>query len=163
MRKVAYARRPAWAALAAILSMGLLVAVVTQTSSGATKAEGTLVVDTSFVVQTIDPGRMFEPTSQIAVKAAYDTLLTFRGPGTKPHPWLARSWKVSKDAKTFTFNLRRDVRFSDGTPLTSADVVFSYRRVINLKGSPSFLLANVRVSAPTPSRPPAGTTASPSG
>ena len=43
-------------------------------------------------------------------------------------PWLARSWTVSKDAKTFTFKLRRDVRFSDGTPLTSADVVFSYRR-----------------------------------
>ena len=148
MRKVAYARRPAWAALAAVLGMAFLVAVVTQTSSGATKASGTLVVDTSFVVQTIDPGRMFEPTSQIAVKAAYDTLVTFRGSGTKPQPWLARSWKVSKDAKTFTFNLRRDVRFSDGTPLTSADVVFTYRRLINLKGSPSFLLANVKVSAP---------------
>ena len=150
MRKVTHARRPAWAALAAILSTGLLVAVVTQTSSGATKAEGTLVVDTSFVVQTIDPARMFEPTSQIAVKGMYDTLLTFRGSGTKPHPWLASSWKVSKDAKTFTFKLRRDVRFSDGTRLTSADVVFSYRRVINLKGSPSFLLANVKASAPDP-------------
>lgn len=148
MRTVTHARRPAWAALAAILSTGLLVAVVTQTSAGATKAEGTLVVDTSFVVQTIDPARMFEPTSQIAVKGMYDTLLTFRGSGSKPHPWLATSWKVSKDAKTFTFKLRRDVRFSDGTRLTSADVVFSYRRVINLKGSPSFLLANVRVSAP---------------
>ena len=99
-------------------------------------------------MQTIDPARMFEPTSQIAVKGMYDTLLTFRGGGTKPQPWLASSWKVSKDAKTFTFNLRRDVRFSDGTPLTSADVVFSYRRVINLKGSPSFLLADVKVSAP---------------
>ena len=37
--------------------------------------------------------------------------------------------------------LRRDVDFGDGTPLTSADVVFSLRRLVNLKGNPSFLLA----------------------
>ena len=84
-------------------------------ASKQTAAAGTLVVDTSFVVQTIDPQRMFEPTSQIAVKGMYDTLLTFRGGSTQPLPWLARSWKVSKDAKTITFNLRRDARFSDGS------------------------------------------------
>ena len=148
MRKVALVRRPVLAVLAAVSVAALLVGVVTQTSSGATAADGTLVVDTSFVVQTIDPARMFEPTSQIAVKALYDTLLTFTAGGTKPQPWLASSWKASKDAKVFTFKLRRDVRFTDGTPLTSADVVFSFRRIINLKGSPSFLLANTKVSAP---------------
>jgi len=42
-----------------------------------------------------------------------------------------------------------NVRFADGTPLTSADVVFTYRRLINLKGNPSFLLAGVTVSAPS--------------
>ena len=148
MRNVALVRRPVLAVLAAVSVAALLVGVVTQTSSGATAADGTLVVDTSFVVQTIDPARMFEPTSQIAVKALYDTLLTFTAGGTKPQPWLASSWKASKDAKVFTFKLRRDVRFTDGTPLTSADVVFSFRRIINLKGSPSFLLANTKVSAP---------------
>ena len=42
---------------------------------------------------------------------------------------------------------KRNVHFADGTPLTSADVVFSFRRLINLKGNPSFLLAGVTVSA----------------
>jgi peptide/nickel transport system substrate-binding protein len=143
-------RRAVLVALAASVLVAL-VAAAAYASPGATEktaASGTLVIDTSFVVQTIDPQRMFEPTSQIAVKGMYDTLLTFRGGSTQPLPWLARSWKVSKDAKTITFNLRRNARFSDGSPVTSADVVFTYRRVINLKGSPSFLLAGVKVSAP---------------
>jgi peptide/nickel transport system substrate-binding protein len=149
MHRAAHVPRLALAALVAVaLAVVAVVASAAPAAGDKAAAEGTLVVDTSFVVQTIDPQRMFEPTSQIAVKGMYDTLLTFRGQSTTPLPWLARSWKVSKDAKTFTFTLRRDVRFSDGTPLTSADVLFSYNRVINLKGSPSFLLSGVKVSAP---------------
>jgi peptide/nickel transport system substrate-binding protein len=135
-------------ALAALVVLALAATTAYAAPEGGEAEVRTLVVDTSFVVQTIDPQRMFEPTSQIAVKGMYDTLLTFRGSSTKPLPWLARSWTVSKNAKTFTFKLRRDVVFSDGTPLTSADVVFSFRRLINLKGSPSFLLSGVTVSAP---------------
>jgi len=152
MHRAAQQRRRAMpAALVgiALLAIAAAAAFAAPNATGKAGADGTLVVDTSFVVQTIDPARMFEPTSQIAVKGMYDTLLTFRGESTKPYPWLARSWRVSKDAKTFTFDLRRNVRFSDGSPLTSADVVFSFRRLINLKGSPSFLLAGVRVSAPS--------------
>ena len=148
MHRAAHVPRLALPALVAVALAVVAAVASTSTAGDKVEAQGTLVVDTSFVVQTIDPARMFEPTSQIAVKAMYDTLLTFRGESTTPRPWLARSWRVSKDAKTFTFNLRRDVRFADGTPLTSADVLFSYRRVINLKGSPSFLLSGVKVSAP---------------
>ena len=150
MHRAAKPRRRILTAVVGGLALLALVAsaALAQPQARSAQAAGTLVVDTSFVVQTIDPARMFEPTSQIAVKGMYDTLLTFRGGDTTPRPWIARSWRVSADAKTFTFNLRRNVRFSDGTPLTSADVVFSYRRLINLKGSPSFLLASVRVSAP---------------
>ena len=150
MHRAAKPRRRILTAVVGGLALLALVAsaALAQPQAKSAQAAGTLVVDTSFVVQTIDPARMFEPTSQIAVKGMYDTLLTFRGGDTTPRPWIARSWRVSADAKTFTFNLRRNVRFSDGTPLTSADVVFSYRRLINLKGSPSFLLAGVRVSAP---------------
>lgn len=113
-------------------------------------AESTLVIDNSFVIHTADPQRGFDPTSSIVDHAVYDTLLTFQGSGTTPVPWLASSFKASKGAKLFTFRLRRGVRFSDGTPLTSRDVVFSFRRLINLKASGSFLLANVKVSAPNP-------------
>ena len=44
-------------------------------------------------------------------------------------PRLATSWTSSADAKTWTLTLRDDVRFSDGTPFTSADVVFTFRAI----------------------------------
>ena len=43
-------------------------------------------------------------------------------------PLLAESWIISPDAKTFTFQLRKDVHFQDGEPLTSKDVEFSFKR-----------------------------------
>lgn len=45
----------------------------------------------------------------------------------KLEPWLAESWTATPDGLTHTIKLRRGVRFSDGTPFTSADVVFSFR------------------------------------
>jgi peptide/nickel transport system substrate-binding protein len=42
-------------------------------------------------------------------------------------PWLAEGWTSSPDGLTHTIALRPDVRFSDGQPLTSADVLFSFR------------------------------------
>jgi peptide/nickel transport system substrate-binding protein len=44
---------------------------------------------------------------------------------------LAKSWNVSADRRTYTFNLRADVMFHDGSRLTSADVKASYDRIIH--------------------------------
>ncbi|HEU4977207.1 MAG TPA: ABC transporter substrate-binding protein [Baekduia sp.] len=109
---------------------------------------GTLVVDQSFVDKGIDPGHEFTPTNNMLVHAMYDTLVTFEPGKTDPVPSIAESWEGSKDAKRFTFKLRDGVKFSDGTPLTSADVVFSLNRLVNLQGSGSFLLAGTKVTAP---------------
>jgi peptide/nickel transport system substrate-binding protein len=55
----------------------------------------------------------------------YDTLLWKDGSGTLL-PWLARSFEGSADHLRYTFELREGVRWSDGRPLTSADVVFTF-------------------------------------
>jgi peptide/nickel transport system substrate-binding protein len=111
-------------------------------------ATDTLVVDRSFEIRTADPQRAFEPTAAIANRAVYDTLLAFRGSDlSRPRLLLARGYRASNGARTYTFDLRRDIHFANGDPLTAADVVFSFRRLINLKGNPSFLLAGVTVSA----------------
>jgi peptide/nickel transport system substrate-binding protein len=133
----------------ALTVVGVLAAATAYlASTGSAGSQDTLVVDRSFEIRTSDPQRAFEPTASIVNRGVYDTLLTFKGADvSRPVLLAARGYRASRDAKTYTFDLRRDLRFADGTPLTAADVVFSFRRLINLKGNPSFLLAGVTVSA----------------
>lgn len=53
----------------------------------------------------------------------------------QPRPALAESWTV--DGNVWTFKLRPGVKFSDGTPLTAEDVVFTYDRIPKVPNSPS--------------------------
>ena len=70
---------------------------------------------------------------------AYDALLqkitgsSYRGPEEErgPRPALAESWKVSKDGKTWTVKLRKDVYWHDGERFTADDVVFTFDLAIN--------------------------------
>jgi peptide/nickel transport system substrate-binding protein len=125
--------------------------IAASASSKHASASTTLVVDKSFDLKTSDPQRQFEPTGGIVDHAIYDSLLRFVGADVShPKPNVALSFKASADAKTYTFTLRKTIKFSDGTPLTSKDVVFSFRRLVNLKGNPSFLLAGVTTTAKGP-------------
>jgi peptide/nickel transport system substrate-binding protein len=138
--------------VAVVLAAAVAVATAAAGTSRGDRADaGTLVVDKSFDLKTADPQRQYEVTGGIVAHVLYDTLLEFRGADVaNPKPSVATGYKVSKDAKTYTFTLRKDVRFSDGTPLTSKDVVFSFRRLVNLKGNPSFLLAGVTTRSAGP-------------
>ena len=120
-------------------------------SAGGTSspASSNLVVETSFVLKTLDPARMFEPTGLMIDHVLYDTLLTYKGSDvTTPVPDLATSYTTSPDAKTYTFTLRQGVKFANGDPVTAADVVFSLTRTKNINGNPSFLMAGITATAP---------------
>jgi len=115
-------------------------------SSSSSSGGKALVIDTSFNLKTADPGRMYEQTGLLIDRALYDTLLTFAGSDvSKPVPALAESYELAKDGKTLTLKLRQGATFSDGSPITADDVVFSLNRVRDLKGNPSFLLDGVTV------------------
>ena len=137
------------ARLVAGLAALALLAVAGCTSNGVASSNRVLVVDKAFDLRTADPHRELDTTGAIVARSLYSTLLTFDGVDeATPIPFVASAYTSSADATTFTFKLRRDIVFSDGTSLTSADVVFSYNRVINLKARPSSLLAGVNASAP---------------
>jgi peptide/nickel transport system substrate-binding protein len=134
------------ALVAACLATSLLVVGGAAARSAATP---TLVIDNSFTIKTSDPGRAFDPTASMVDRAIYDTLFTYKGSDlTTPVPLLVSNWKESANAQSFTFNLKKNVHFADGTPLTSADVLWSLQRLVNLAGNPAFLLAGVSISAP---------------
>lgn len=108
-----------------------------------------LTIDTSFVVKTLDPGAVYEPTGNIVVHALYDTLVTFDGSDiSKPVPDIAKSYTADPDGKTFTFVLDPAATFSDGSPVKAADVVFSLNRLKNLKGSASAIVKGLTFASP---------------
>src|SRR5215217_5509304 len=61
----------------------------------------------------------------------YEQLVNVGVEGVSLVPGLAESWDVSEDGLTYTFHLRPNVLFSDGTPMTSEDVLFSWVRAAN--------------------------------
>ncbi|MDQ3544522.1 MAG: ABC transporter substrate-binding protein [Actinomycetota bacterium] len=136
--------------LAALLAVGMLGTAHAVAAGAAPEATGggTLVVGKSFDLVTMDPGRMFETTGGIIIPAMYDTLLTFENNDvTEPVPSLATTWEVNADATEFTFTLRDDAVFSDGSSVEAADVAFSLNRVRELKGNGSFLMEGVTAEA----------------
>ena len=49
----------------------------------------------------------------------------------EPQPGVAESWDISKDGLTYTFKLRKGLKWSDGMSLTAHDFVYSWRRALN--------------------------------
>jgi peptide/nickel transport system substrate-binding protein len=66
------------------------------------------------------------------VRPHYNTLLKFDEPNyPKVKGDLAQSWQVAPDGLTYTFRLKPNIKFHDGTPMTSADVKATYERIAN--------------------------------
>jgi peptide/nickel transport system substrate-binding protein len=59
--------------------------------------------------------------------------LVYEGAGGKIEPWLATSWTISPNGLQYTFKLRTNVKFTDGTPLDAAAVKANLDRVVNPK------------------------------
>jgi len=70
----------------------------------------------------------WSPSSDI-VNMIQDTLVALDWDGKTPIPYLAKSWDISPDGKTYTFHLRDDVQFCSGKKFTSADVVYTFQRL----------------------------------
>ena len=78
-----------------------------------------------------------DPEGQVEMQI-YDQLVEYLPGSIEPQPGLAESWDVSKDGLTYTFNLRQ-AKWSDGSPVTSADVKFSLKNAQASAFVPSIL------------------------
>ena len=137
--------------------MGLLGAAVILTLVGGGAAQGQAVrnPDTLVLVrfgdpETLDPAYAYDTaSSEIFLWNIYETLIFFNGGSTGSFvPLLATevpsvaNGGISRDGKTYTFRLRSNVRFHDGTPLTAEDVKYSLLRFMFMDrdGGPSWIL-----------------------
>jgi len=90
---------------------------------------------------TLDPAEIFEFSGAEYAGNTYDRLIGYDVDDvTKIYGLLAESWKISEDGKTYTFKIRKGVKFASGNPMTAGDVVFSLQRVVILDKSPAFIL-----------------------
>ena len=106
------------------------------TTTAAPATGGTFTIAIQPQYKSFDPARAGEIDGMMVNYACYDTLT--RAENGEIKPWVAASWKTEADNKTYIFTLRDDVTFNSGAKLTAEDVVFSFNRLKNVKGSPSF-------------------------
>ena len=82
----------------------------------------------------------------------YDYMITYSMEDMSPEPGLATAWETSDDGLTWTFDIRDDVTFSDGEPLTASDIAYTYNRILD--GGPesstwgSYLTSVTSIEAP---------------
>ena len=111
-------------------SIGLAV-VAGNIGSAAAQPAGTLLVGLVAEPVNLDPPQVTDLNSARVARRIVETLVTFPEESTQVVPGLAESWSISKDGLTYTFKLRKGVKFHDGTPFNADAVKFSIERQFN--------------------------------
>jgi peptide/nickel transport system substrate-binding protein len=91
-------------------------------------ASDTLVFASSADPALLDPALVSDGESLRATDQIFNSLVGFKLGGTSVVPELATSWKTSKNRLAWTFQLRKNVKFSDGTPFNAAAVCANFTR-----------------------------------
>jgi peptide/nickel transport system substrate-binding protein len=97
-------------------------------------------------VLSLDPHSQNHATSNAILQHTYEGLTRYAKPvggEYKIEPALATSWKQMSDTQ-WRFNLRKDVKFHDGSPFTADDVVFSYKRIVQPQGTMQVYVTGVK-------------------
>ena len=129
-----------------VLLVTVALFVLAFSSVSAQNSGGTLRVGMNAPV-VLDPVLHTNDPETALNRAIYDYLVEVL-PDSTIGSNLATAWTISDDGLTYTFNLAKGVTFQDGTPFSSADVVWTFNRLKDV-GSPALnLLGDFEVSAP---------------
>src|SRR5262244_4647053 len=98
--------------LASFVALTLLTVAAPLLPPAAAQVPGTLVLGLDQEPPTLDPHASPSAVTYQIIASVTENLL-YRGPDGKLVPWLAESWSTSRDGRSVTFKLRRDVKFHD--------------------------------------------------
>ena len=99
--------------------------MITENAPG--HAGGRLSVALRSEPKTLNPALAEDEPSRDVIRCLSADLIHINRLSLKTEPALAKSWRVSRDGKQYTLELRRGLRFSDGQPFNADDVVFSFQ------------------------------------
>lgn len=120
-----------WRRVAALALAGVMV--FSLTACGGRKneeAKDTLIVEGITNGEYLSPIAETSVYDKVAVHSMFDTLVMF-GEDGKIEPMLAESWDVSEDGMTYTFHIREDATFSDGSDITADAFVYCLDTIIS--------------------------------
>ena len=135
--------------LPALVAMG----AATQATSQGSMPSAELAWAIRYDPKTFDPAKVDEQVSETVRFLTGGVLLRLNPQTQEPQPELAESWTSSADGRVISFRLRSGLRFSDGTSLTSNDVAWSLRRILDpATGAPAAeeFIAPQKVTVETP-------------
>lgn len=92
------------------------------------KTSKTLVFAQSADPRGLDPAYVDDGESAKVMCNVYEGLIAYKEDSTEIQPCLAEKWDISSDGKVYTFNLRKNVKFHDGTPFNADAVVYNIER-----------------------------------
>ncbi len=103
-------------------------AVLGSLSLGSSASAASLVYGMGGDPVSLDSGTITDGNSSLVQSLVYDMLVRFKKGTTTITPGLATRWTANKDATEWTFTLRKNVKFSDGTPFNADAVVYNVNR-----------------------------------
>lgn len=115
----------------------------TEAPAANVKNPGTIVEATINGPESLDPAWAYDTASADVIVNVYETLLFPKKDSTTDFiPMLATQWNISPDGKTYTFDIRNNVKFQDGQDLTPEDVAYSFWRglIQDRAGGPQWIL-----------------------
>jgi glutathione transport system substrate-binding protein len=115
------------------------------TNQDAKSADNDLVIAIDGSISSLDPANIPDTNSIAVTRSMYETLVRFNEE-QELEGLLAESWEISEDSLTYTFHLRKGIKFSDGTDFNSAAIKANYDRTTNadnkLRQRKTFIVAN---------------------
>ncbi|MCX5202276.1 ABC transporter substrate-binding protein [Streptomyces sp. NBC_00237] len=137
------------ALLTAGLSAGLLTGCGTTSSSGGGSTSGTgqpVTMGMSDEIKATDPASGYDPGSWLLFNNVFQSLLAFPKGGSEPQPEAAQNCAFDTGSTVYRCTLREGLTFSNGNPLTSQDVKYSFERTlkINDPAGPAVMLSTIK-------------------
>ncbi|MEG5001504.1 ABC transporter substrate-binding protein [Microcoleus sp. B4-D4] len=128
--------------------LAILLALIATISLSACRPARSQLTNRLVVPTPSGPSTFNYPLNQSAYSVfgyMYEGLINENGLTSQLEPGLAESWKVSKDGKKIVFTLREGLKWSDGEPMTTDDIIFSYEKIYFNDKIPSGLKDTLRV------------------
>lgn len=127
-------RKWIYALVAAIAVIAIIVAIVVSRGKTAADGAGEAKADTITIGLKLAPASLDirhqsgSAIEQVLIGNVYEALLS-RDSDNNVQPGIAKSWDISKDGKTYTFHLNKNMRFSNGDKLDADDVAWSINQL----------------------------------